>query len=105
MYLSAQISYYPLTDDYKAPVKDIVKRLELSGLEVHANRMSTQIFGEFEDVMSAFSEIMKWSFETYGKAVFVLSIPIIEIRGFYGAQMVRGLPVLAWLSPSYTSGP
>ena len=73
MYLSAQISYYPLTDDYKAPVKDIVKRLELSGLEVHANRMSTQIFGEFEDVMSAFSEIMKWSFETYGKAVFVVN--------------------------------
>jgi hypothetical protein len=35
--------------------------------------MSTQIFGEFEDVMSAFSEIMKWSFKTYGKAVFVVN--------------------------------
>lgn len=71
MYLSVQLSYYPLTDDFKPPIKAIVERLEQSGLEVWANRMSTQIFGDYDAVMSVLSDAMKWSFETYGKAVFV----------------------------------
>ncbi|MBP5979414.1 MAG: thiamine-binding protein [Halomonas sp.] len=70
MYLSVQLSYYPLAHDFKPLVKDVVKRLEASGLEVYPNRMSTQIFGEFDAVMNALGEVMKWSFETYGKAVF-----------------------------------
>lgn len=70
MYLSVQLSYYPLGNDVKPLVKDVVKRLEATGLEVYPNRMSTQVFGEFDAVMAALSEVMKWSFETYGKAVF-----------------------------------
>ena len=49
MYLSVQLSYYPLADDFKPVVKEVVKRLEATGLEVHPNRMSTQVFGEFDD--------------------------------------------------------
>lgn len=71
MYLSVQLSYYPLADDFKPPIKAIVARLEQSGLEVWANRMSTQIFGDFDAVMSVLSDAMKWSFESHGKAVFV----------------------------------
>ncbi|MGP4843388.1 YkoF family thiamine/hydroxymethylpyrimidine-binding protein [Marinobacter sp. 1Y8] len=70
MYLSVQLSYYPLTDNYKPPIKALIQRLENSGLEVHSNRMSTQIFGEYDTVMNVFSETLRWSFETYGKAVF-----------------------------------
>lgn len=70
MYLSVQLSYYPLGNDVKPLVKDVVKRLEATGLEVYPNRMSTQVFGEFDAVMAALSDVMKWSFETYGKAVF-----------------------------------
>lgn len=71
MYLSVQLSYYPLKDDFKPPIKDIITRLQASGLEVYPNRMSTQVFGEFDAVMQTLSDTMKWSFETYGKAVFV----------------------------------
>lgn len=70
MYLSVQLSFYPLTDDFKPPVREVVKRLQASGLDVYPNRMSTQVFGEFDTVMAALSEVMKWSFETYGKAAF-----------------------------------
>ena len=70
MYLSVQLSYYPLTDEYKPPIKALIERLEKSGLEVHSNRMSTQIFGEYDTVMKVFSDTLRWSFETYGKAVF-----------------------------------
>lgn len=71
MFLSVQLSYYPLADDFKPPIKALIARLEQTGLEVYPNRMSTQIFGEFDEVMQVLSETLRWSFETYGKAVFV----------------------------------
>lgn len=71
MYLSVQLSYYPFNEDFKPPIKDVIARLQGSGLEVYPNRMSTQVFGEFDAVMEALSDTMKWSFERYGKAVFV----------------------------------
>lgn len=71
MYLSVQLSYYPLSEDYKPPIRDVIARLQASGLDVYPNRMSTQVFGEFEAVMTVLSDTLKWSFETYGKAVFV----------------------------------
>ena len=36
--------------------------------------MSTEIFGEYDEVMKVLSDTMKWSFETYGKSVFVAKI-------------------------------
>lgn len=73
MELSVQLSFYPFTDNHKPPIKDVVDRLERSGLDVRANRMSTQIFGEYEQVMRVLTDTMKWSFEQYGEAVFVAS--------------------------------
>lgn len=74
MFLSVQLSCYPLKDDYKQPIRDLIGRLEQTGLEVYPGRMSTEIFGEYDDVMKTLSDTMKWSFETYGKAVFVAKI-------------------------------
>lgn len=70
MFLSVQLSYYPLADDFKPPIKALIERLQNSGLEVYPNRMSTQVFGEFDEVMKVLSDTLRWSFETYGKAVF-----------------------------------
>jgi len=74
MFLSVQLSCYPLKDDYKQPIRELIARLEKTGLEVYPGRMSTEIFGEYDEVMKALSDTMKWSFETYGKAVFVAKI-------------------------------
>lgn len=71
MFLSVQLSYYPLSDNYKSPIKALIQRLEDSPVEVHPNRMSTQLFGDYDAVMAVLSDAMKWSFEQYGKAVFV----------------------------------
>jgi hypothetical protein len=65
MYLSVQLSCYPLADDYKPPIRALIERLEKSGMEM---------FGEYDEVMRVLSDTMKWSFETYGKAVFVAKI-------------------------------
>ena len=72
MQLSVELSFYPLQDDYKAPIKQVIAKLKsLPSIEVHANRMSTQIFGDFDDVTKALNETMKWSFNQFGQAVFV----------------------------------
>ena len=65
---------YPLTDDYKPPIRAVIERLEKTGLEIFPGRMSTEMFGEYDEVMRVLSDTMKWSFEEYGKAVFVAKI-------------------------------
>lgn len=71
MMVSVELSYYPLTDDFKPPVRKLVERLQNSGVDVRPNSMSTHLFGEYQQVMDVLNEAMKWSFETYGKAAFV----------------------------------
>lgn len=74
MYLSVQLSQYPLADEYKAPIYALIDKLKETDLEVYPGRMSTEIFGEYDAVMAVLSDTMKWSFETYGKSVFVAKI-------------------------------
>ncbi|WP_426415061.1 hypothetical protein [Aestuariirhabdus sp. LZHN29] len=72
MELSVELSFYPLQDDYKGPILALIDELGQEGeLAVVPNRMSTQLFGEYDRVMAALSRLMKRSFEAYGTAVFV----------------------------------
>lgn len=72
MELSVEISKYPLADDYIPAIKDFIDRLNsTSGISVVGNTMSTQIFGEYDLVMSVLTTEMKHSYEKFGKAIFV----------------------------------
>jgi uncharacterized protein YqgV (UPF0045/DUF77 family) len=52
MQISIDISYYPLTEAFKAPIKAFIARLhEYPEIRVKSNGMSTQVFGEYADVM------------------------------------------------------
>ncbi|MCC5812875.1 MAG: thiamine-binding protein [Ectothiorhodospiraceae bacterium] len=74
MYISVELSFYPFVDAYKDPVRAVVQRLQSSGLEVETGRMSTQVFGEYDEVMRVISDTVRWSFETYGASVFTAKI-------------------------------
>ena len=72
MKISLEISLYPLNDNFLSIIQDIVERLNNdSRIKCYTNTMSTQIFGEFDKVMSVLNETLRYSFETYGKQVFV----------------------------------
>jgi uncharacterized protein YqgV (UPF0045/DUF77 family) len=72
MELSVEISKYPLADDYIPAIKNFIERLnKVAGLRVISNTMSTQVFGDYELVMDTIKNEMRYSFETYGKAIFV----------------------------------
>lgn len=72
MQLSVEISKYPLADDYITPIKGFIEQLNTyPDLKVLTNTMSTQLFGDYDVVMQALQACIKWSFDHYGKVVFV----------------------------------
>jgi len=72
MKISAEISLYPLDSEYLSIIKDIVGRLNQDPrVSCYTNTMSSQIFGEFDDVMNVVKETLAYSFDQYGKQVLV----------------------------------
>ena len=73
MQISAEISMYPLTDDYLPYIKSFIDRLEnTQGLSVVGNTISTQIFGEFDLVMDTIKEEIHLSWQEFGRSIFVV---------------------------------
>lgn len=74
MKTSVEISYYPLNVEYIPPIKDFIERLnEHQQIEVKTNGMSTQVFGEYLEVMSILTNEIQKSFEL-PHSVFILKI-------------------------------
>ncbi|MBI9033362.1 MAG: hypothetical protein JEZ03_02710 [Bacteroidales bacterium] len=74
MKTSVELSYYPLNNDYLTPIKGFIERLnQYDNLIVKTNGMSTQVFGEFRDVMNAITDEIEKSFEL-PHSVFVMKV-------------------------------
>ncbi len=75
MRVAVDISLYPLNQNFLAPIQDVIERLRAyTALEMIVNSMSTQIRGEYEEVMAALEQEIRVSFEQTPKAVFVIKI-------------------------------
>lgn len=65
MKVTLEITMYPLTDGYKEAVKAFLRRLnKAESIEVITNGVSTQVFGEYDNVMKAYTEALKPSMES-----------------------------------------
>ena len=72
MKLSVEISKYPLHQNYIPFIKGFIDRLNANAnLEVITNTMSTQVFGDYDEVMNAVTSEIKRSHQEFGKAIFV----------------------------------
>jgi len=81
MVISADLSLYPLHEEYIPVIIDFIHRAQLhEGVEVLRNNMSTQLIGEYERVMHVLSSELRHSFETHGKAVLVAKIVNGDVR-------------------------
>ena len=75
MKIAVDLSLYPLADEWLDPIKDVIDRLHAyDELDVTTNPMSTQIRGEYDEVMRALVKEMERTFETVPKAVFAMRI-------------------------------
>jgi len=63
MNISVELTLMPLKNDFEPPIKDFIKRLRDSEFTVLENPLSTQIYGDYDKVMSFLTEEIKASFE------------------------------------------
>ncbi len=75
MKLSAELSVYPLREDFKPAVLGFIDEL-LRGSDIVAvtNSMSTQISGEDGAVFSAIQAALRASYERFGRQVLVAKL-------------------------------
>lgn len=73
MRISLDISLYPLTEDYIEPILEFILQLEANEkLVVKRNSLSTQVFGEYRDVMGCIDREMEAVFEVLPHSVFAM---------------------------------
>ena len=74
MNTSVEISYYPLNVEYIPPIKDFIERLNRhKEIRVETSGMSTQVFGNYFEVMKILTDEIHKSFEL-PHSVFVMKI-------------------------------
>lgn len=75
MKASVEISMYPLEREYVPEIKDFISRLKsYDSLECVSSGMSTQVFGEYRDIMKALTDEIEKSFIQHGKSIFVFKL-------------------------------
>ncbi|WP_163930844.1 YkoF family thiamine/hydroxymethylpyrimidine-binding protein [Paraferrimonas sp. SM1919] len=73
MILTAEISMYPLADDYLTPIRWFISELEKApNIKRRTTATSTTIQGEYDEVMQVLNCCMKQSHEKFGQASFVV---------------------------------
>lgn len=82
MRISADISLYPLHADYKAPILNFIEALRgYPDLELRANALSTQLFGEFADVWGALGTELPRAFGADHTSVAVIKVVGVDVGG------------------------
>ena len=75
MQCSVEISMYPLEKKYKDRIIYFIKKLRKhKNIEVISNGMSTQIFGDYDNVIYLVNKEIKLAFKSKNKIVFNLKI-------------------------------
>jgi len=82
MQVAVDISLYPIADDFIPPIDDVIERLNShKSLKVTTNAMSTQVVGEYGEVMDALKLEIGTTFEASPRAVFAIKILNNPIAG------------------------
>jgi uncharacterized protein YqgV (UPF0045/DUF77 family) len=72
MQLTVEISMYPFNEDYKPLIKGFIAQLnKCEGLIIKTSETSTMVHGEYDRLMDSVKEMIAWSYQTHGRAVFV----------------------------------
>lgn len=74
MNISVELTLTPLQDDFEPPIIDFIKRLRASGLTVLENPLSTQVYGDYDAVMSILHVEMKTALEAVDNGLLYMKI-------------------------------
>ena len=74
MKISLDISMYPLDSNYRELIYKFIDKIKDSNLEIRTTKMSTQIFGDYDDVMDLIKSELKEVFNNNEKIAFVIKL-------------------------------
>jgi uncharacterized protein YqgV (UPF0045/DUF77 family) len=74
MEVSVDLTLSPLQDDYENHVIDFIKSLRASKFNVLENPLSTQIFGNYDELMPFLNSQIKKSFENQNICVLTMKL-------------------------------
>ena len=74
MKISVELTFSPLQDDYENHIIAFIKKLRQSGLTVLENPLSTQVYGDYDQVMQVLGEAMKSSLEKTDQGLFFMKV-------------------------------
>ena len=75
MKLTAELSLYPLAEDYIPVIRTFIEKAREHGdMDIVTNAMSTQICGDYDRVFALVRQELKSSYKTFGKQVLVCKL-------------------------------
>lgn len=74
MKISVELTLSPLQDSFEKPIIDFINKLRLSGLTVIENPLSTQIYGDYDEVMPWLQNEIKETFELIDNVLLLMKI-------------------------------
>lgn len=75
MKMTADISMYPLREDFIPPIDAVIDKLNsFPDVKAETFATATVLVGEFDNVMEALKTTLAWSYQEFGTAVFVAKL-------------------------------
>ncbi len=74
MKISVELTLTPIQDNYEPAIIDFIKSLRNSGLTVLENPLSTQVYGDYDEVMGLLQKEMKTALEAVDRGLLYIKI-------------------------------
>lgn len=74
MKISVELTFSPLQDGYEQPIIHFIKKLRASGLVVLENPLSTQVYGDYDQVMALLTSEVKEAFSLVERGLMYIKI-------------------------------
>ncbi|MCM5661833.1 thiamine-binding protein [Galbibacter mesophilus] len=74
MKISVELTLTPIQDDYEPSIIHFIKQMRESGLTVLENPLSTQVYGDYDQVMKVLTTEIKEVFEMMDKGLLYMKI-------------------------------
>ena len=82
MKISVELTLTPLQDDFEPAIIHFIKKLRASKLKILENPLSTQVYGDYDEVMQVLQDEIKEACELIDKGLLYMKIVKSDRRDY-----------------------
>lgn len=82
MKISVELTLTPLHDDYEPSIIHFIKKLRTSGLAIKENPLSTQVYGDYDQVMPLLTTEIKEAFSLIERGLLYMKIVKSDLQDY-----------------------